>query len=148
MTDADLAARVLVGTGCGVLLGIERARSHKIVGVRTLGLIGLAAALVVGSIARSGRDSGAVSRVTQGLVTGVGVLGAGVILRGVKHPHGLTTATAVWACCILGVVAGMGELLPAGVSACVMVALLALGDDIDRRIGGVADKADKQDPAP
>lgn len=140
MTDADLALRVLVGTGCGVALGVERARAHKIVGVRTMGLLGLATALIVAVVSRTGGDQGAVSRVVQGLLTGVGFIGAGVILRGARHPHGLTTATAIWGCCIVGVVAGAGETAAAAFATLAMVVLLALGDRIDRRLGAGADK--------
>src|SRR6266581_6178872 len=92
----DIAVRLGVATLVGVLLGLNRDLHGKSTGVRTLGLVCLGSALAVLSIhAVSGTDA---SRVIQGIVTGVGFLGAGVIVRNSKghHVHGLTTAACVW----------------------------------------------------
>lgn len=137
MTEAEFALRILVGAVCGVIVGVERAHAHKIVGVRTLGLIGLSSALLVAAAQRAGVDPSATSRVLQGLVTGVGFLGAGVILhgRGDSQPHGLTTAAAVWGCCISGAVAGLGEIAAALAVTAAMVCILGFGGRVDRILG-------------
>ena len=92
----DIALRLGAATLVGALLGLNRDLHGKATGVRTLGLVCLGSALAVLSIhAVSGADA---SRIIQGIVTGVGFLGAGVIVRNSKghHVHGLTTAACVW----------------------------------------------------
>lgn len=137
MTELDLAVRVAAGTFCGVLIGAERARDHKATGMRTLSLVGLGAALLVGAVQlASGDDASAQSRVIQGLITGVGFLGAGVILHraGDQAVHGLTTAAAVWVTTILGIVAGVGQIGAALTGALLVVVVLLLGERVDRAV--------------
>jgi putative Mg2+ transporter-C (MgtC) family protein len=78
-------------------------------GVRTLGLVCLGSALAVLSI-RAGTSTDA-SRVIQGIVTGIGFLGAGVIIRstGGHHVHGLTTAACVWVPACIGAACAVAE---------------------------------------
>ena len=104
----DIVLRVLVATVVGALVGLNRDLHGKPTGVRTLGLVGLGSALAV--LAVAGDDSAAASRVIQGIVTGIGFLGAGVILRPLsKHRvHGLTTAACVWLTAALGAACGVG----------------------------------------
>lgn len=87
MDILDIAVRLGVATLVGVLLGLNRDLHGKSTGVRTLGLVCFGSALAVLSIhAATGTEE---SRVIQGIVTGVGFLGAGVIIRSEK---GLTCA--------------------------------------------------------
>lgn len=123
-----LAAATLVGVG----LGLNRDLHGKPTGVRTLGLVGLGSALAVMAVgAGSSADA---SRVIQGIVTGIGFLGAGVIVRdGVKHHvRGLTTAACVWLTACAGAVCAMGEwrLLAGGVP--LMFLVLVLGGPFER----------------
>jgi putative Mg2+ transporter-C (MgtC) family protein len=102
MDILDIAVRLGVATLVGVLLGLNRDLHGKSTGVRTLGLVCLGSALAVLSIhAATGTEE---SRVIQGIVTGVGFLGAGVIVRSEKghHVHGLTTAACVWVTACVG----------------------------------------------
>jgi putative Mg2+ transporter-C (MgtC) family protein len=133
MNEIELALRAAVGGLCGVLIGAERARDHQVTGMRTLALVGFGAALLVDV---AGDDTGDQSRVIQGLITGVGFLGAGVILHGAgdKRVHGLTTAAAVWITTILGVVAGLGRIGAALAGALVVVVVLLLGQGVDRAV--------------
>jgi len=133
MSELDFALRVAAGGLCGVLIGAERARDHKATGMRTLSIVGLSAALLVSA---AGADTGDQSRVIQGLIAGVGFLGAGVILHGAgdARVHGLTTAAAVWVTTILGAVAGVGRVWAALISALVVVVVLLLGQRVDRAI--------------
>src|SRR5689334_10760915 len=136
MTDAGMAWRVAVATLCGVVIGYERARDGKTIGMRTLGLVGLASGLLVAVMIHAGASLDTSGRVIQGLLAGVGFLGAGAILHTPQadHPRGLTTAAAVWITSILGTVAGLGHL--AAALACTVLAylLLALGPHVDSAV--------------
>jgi putative Mg2+ transporter-C (MgtC) family protein len=138
MSDFDFFLRVVVGTLCGMLIGFERARDRKSTGMRTLGLVGLGAALLVAAVqhaASGGFDSTA--RVMQGMLAGIGFLGAGVILHGwrTQRTRGMTTAAAIWLAAILGMVAGIGEILAALGGAGVGFTLLILGGRVDQAVG-------------
>ncbi|MCX7314119.1 MAG: MgtC/SapB family protein [Alphaproteobacteria bacterium] len=108
MTTAEVALRLGLAALAGVALGLNRDLHGKPTGVRTLGLVGLASALVVIAV---GRGEGDASRVIQGIVTGIGFLGAGVIIRSErgKHVHNLTTAACVWLTACAGAACGVGE---------------------------------------
>ena len=110
MDPVEIALRLGTAAVAGALLGLNRDLHDKPTGVRTLGLVGLASALIVMAV---GRDSGDISRVMQGIVTGVGFLGAGVIIRSErgKHIHNLTTAASVWVTACAGAASGAGQWL-------------------------------------
>ena len=106
--------QIFSGLACGIVIGIDRSRHNKATGLRTLGLVGLGAAAITAAASQlgpAGSDPATVSRVMQGVLTGIGFLGAGVVLHGPRehHAHGLTTAAAVWMVAILGVICGAGE---------------------------------------
>ena len=109
MDTLDIALRLGTATLVGVVLGLNRDLHGKVTGVRTLGLVCLGSALAVLSVhAVNGTDAG---RVIQGIVTGVGFLGAGVIVRNNKgrHVHGLTTAACVWVAACIGAACGCAQ---------------------------------------
>ena len=113
MTLADIILRLLAAAAIGSSIGLNRFAHHRYIGVRTLGLVALgAAALVVAVLeSRSGGDQlQAASRVIQGIVTGIGFIGAGVIVRREQRHkvHGLTTAATVWVSAAAGIVCGLG----------------------------------------
>src|SRR5947199_3228560 len=102
MDATDIILRMGLAALAGAAIGLNRDLHGKPTGVRTLGLVGLASALVVmGSVdfaSGTPTDWGPVSRVIQGVITGIGFLGVGVIIRteGGKRVHGLTTAACIW----------------------------------------------------
>ena len=101
---------VLVATAflCGALVGFEREKGHKPAGLRTLILICVGSAVftvVSASPALGGHEP---ARVAAQIVTGVGFLGAGSILRDRHHISGLTTAATIWACSGIGMAVGAG----------------------------------------
>src|SRR5262245_22622461 len=103
-----LGLAVLVGS----VLGINRNLRRKPAGVRTHALVSLGTALVtLITFESTNHDIGAISRVMQGLVTGIGFLGAGVIIHhDAEHRvEGLTTAASVWITAIFGIACGMGQ---------------------------------------
>jgi putative Mg2+ transporter-C (MgtC) family protein len=103
MDMIDIALRLGAAVLVGTLLGLNRDLHGKPTGVRTLSLVGLGSAIVV--LAVGGIGGAETSRVIQGIVTGIGFLGAGVIIRSNEdeHVHGLTTAACVWLTACLGV---------------------------------------------
>jgi len=109
MDTLDIAVRLGVATLVGVILGLNRDLHGKATGVRTLGLVSLGSALAVLSINKG--SSAEASRVIQGIVTGVGFLGAGVIVRNAKGHlvHGLTTAACVWVTACIGAACAIAE---------------------------------------
>jgi putative Mg2+ transporter-C (MgtC) family protein len=105
MDTLDIGLRLCAAALVGITLGLNRDLHGKPTGVRTLGLVGLGSALAVLTVAQT--DSAAASRVIQGIVTGIGFLGAGVIVRSEmgQHVHGLTTAACVWIGAACGIAA-------------------------------------------
>ena len=104
MDILDAFVRLLAATVAGCAFGINRDLHAKPTGVRTLGLVSLGSALAVMAGAELGGD--AASRVMQGIVTGIGFLGAGVIMRPGSsfQVHGLTTAATTWLTACVGMV--------------------------------------------
>jgi putative Mg2+ transporter-C (MgtC) family protein len=103
----DIILRLGAATLIGCLIGLNRELYHKPTGIRTLGLVALGSALAVLAVAKD-PDADA-SRVIQGVITGVGFLGAGVILHRPTglHVENLTTAAAIWITASLGVLSAL-----------------------------------------
>jgi putative Mg2+ transporter-C (MgtC) family protein len=109
--ELDIALRLGAATLIGAAIGLNRDLHGKATGVRTLGLVGLGAALVVLAgmdflKTMPNLDLTPVSRTIQGVVTGIGFLGAGVIIQRGDKVHELTTAASLWFVAMVGVVAG------------------------------------------
>ena len=102
MDLVEVVLRLCAATVLGAAIGLNRDLRGKPTGVRTLGLVSLGAALIVIAIVEGGPGPqgtvDAVSRAVQGIITGIGFLGAGVIIRDTQgqHIHGLTTAACIW----------------------------------------------------
>ena len=94
----------------GGIIGAERERHKKAVGLRTLILISLGSALFTILSSRIGQGSGNdAGRIAANIVSGIGFLGAGVILEDRGRVVGLTTAATIWLTAALGMAAGAGE---------------------------------------
>ena len=108
----DAIGRMIVATAAGMTLGWERSRENRqIMGLRTLGLVGLASCIAVQAIVHSGLpnvNADAAGRVMQGILSGVGFIGAGAVLRvgSGQEVHGLATAACIWVSAALGAAAG------------------------------------------
>ena len=131
----DILLRLLAATVVGGLIGLNREFRHKSAGLRTHALVALGAAVVTALVARSIDGTGivhfdAISRVIQGIITGIGFLGAGVILRTDNSQviHGLTTAASIWLAACLGTACGAGAwMITAGAFILVMLVLIVGG---------------------
>ena len=121
----QITVRLLIAAILGGILGFEREHKGKAAGVRTHMLVALGAALFVLVPQMSGNQADAMSRVVQGVIAGIGFLGAGTILKGKEDEEGhvtaLTTAAGLWMTAAIGVAAGMGR-----ESTAVLSTLLAL----------------------
>ena len=109
---------------CGALVGFERERGHKPAGLRTLILICVGSAIFTVVSASPSLGGHEPARIAAQIVTGIGFLGAGSILRDRHHISGLTTAATIWACSGIGIEVGAGY-AAAGVvlSAAVLITL-------------------------
>jgi putative Mg2+ transporter-C (MgtC) family protein len=129
MIDPQIILRLVVAAGATSLVGLERSRRSRFIGMRTFGLIGLGAGVAGLASTHIGlSDNSAVSRVLQGMLAGIGFLGGGVIVRRAsgREPTGVTTAAAIWVAAIVGFVAGLGEWLIVAVAVAMSLLLLLL----------------------
>ena len=156
ISDSEIIRRLLLAAVLGALLGLERELRQKSAGLRTNILIAVGSALfTIASIvlAPAGADP---TRIAAQIVTGVGFLGAGAIMRTGEHVQGLTTAAAVWVNAAVGVAAGGGHyhlaFLGAAVTLLVLIVLPPIEGFIDRRFarkpGWHPDDAEITRPAP
>lgn len=123
-----ITLRLLVAAALGGLLGYEREQQGKSAGVRTHMLVAIGAALFVLIPQQAGASSADLSRVLQGLIAGVGFLGAGAIIMGTKQveTRGLTTAAGIWVTAAIGIAAGMGREMTAVLSTLLALFILSV----------------------
>jgi putative Mg2+ transporter-C (MgtC) family protein len=156
---ADLdgtAMAIRLGTAmlAGAIIGIDREINRKPAGMRTHALVSIGAAIVVlAVIATSRGDDQALSRAYAGIITGIGFLGAGVILRheAENRIEGLTTAATIWVAAALGSACGAGLIELVGIALGAILLVLAGGNPVEsaikRRFGrpGDPDRDSKPD---
>jgi putative Mg2+ transporter-C (MgtC) family protein len=136
-SDLELIQRLVLAAALGAVLGLERELRQKSAGLRTNILIAMGSALftlVSIEIAEAhGSDPG---RIAAQIVTGIGFLGAGAIIRTGGSVQGLTTAATVWVNAAVGVAAGAGEyhlaLMATGVTVIVLLVLVPIERAIER----------------
>ena len=123
-----ITLRLLVAAALGGLLGYERKSQGKSAGVRTHMLVAIGAALFVLIPQQTGASTADLTRVLQGLIAGVGFLGAGAIILGTKQveTQGLTTAAGIWVTAAIGAAAGMGRESTAVLSTLVALFVLSV----------------------
>ncbi|GAA2461466.1 MgtC/SapB family protein [Streptomyces mauvecolor] len=109
LTTFDFALRLAVGVGCGALIGVERQWRARTAGLRTNALVAAGATLFV-LYSEAVGDESSPTRVASYVVSGIGFLGGGVILRDGASVHGLNTAATLWCSAALGVLAASGRL--------------------------------------
>lgn len=109
---AHVIIRLVAATLLGAAVGAERERAGKPAGLRTHTLVSLGTAVFVLACSGVGMTSDGLSRVIQGIVTGIGFIGAGSIMKlsEVREIKGLTTAAGVWMTAAIGVAVGLGSL--------------------------------------
>ncbi len=132
----QIVLRLTLAALLGGLLGFEREHKGKSAGVRTHMLVALGSAMFVMIPQHAGLQEAELSRVLQGIVAGVGFLGAGTILKGRSDEDvkGLTTAAGIWLTAAIGVAAGLGRESTAVLSTLLALAILALVPLVTRLI--------------
>jgi putative Mg2+ transporter-C (MgtC) family protein len=140
----EIILRLGVATLAGGLIGLNRDLHSKPIGLKTLGLVSLATAMLLVLAhpdgARMVSDAG--SRVVQGILTGIGFLGAGVIVHAGGHfrVRGLTSAACTWLAACIGIVCGLGQWRLVTVALVITFAVLTVGGRTERwlhkKLGG------------
>ncbi len=143
------ALRLAAAMVAGGIVGLNRDLHGKPTGVRAHALVALGAALFVMSsteLGITGSDGNVVSRVIQGVVGGIGFLGAGVILRGDdgRRIFHVATAASIWVTAALGVACGLGAWRLVVLSIVSVVLILVVGSKIDHALYGKLGKEDDQ----
>jgi putative Mg2+ transporter-C (MgtC) family protein len=146
LSIAEFLLRLGVGVGCGALIGIERQWQARRAGLRTNALVATGATLFVlyGVVTY---DTSA-TRMASYVVSGVGFLGGGVILREGFNVHGLNTAATLWCSAAVGVLAASGHPLFALIATGAIVAIHLLGRPLGRLIdrGNVVEEDEDDQP--
>jgi putative Mg2+ transporter-C (MgtC) family protein len=141
----DIAYRLGAALGLSAMIGLERELTKHAAGLRTMMLVGLGSATFVLAgyemLAEAGLASGAqaghlgdMTRVLQGIVGGIGFLGAGAVMQSQRSVKGMTTAASIWVTSALGMACGLGLYrlaLMAGVAALFTLVALAV---VERRV--------------
>lgn len=109
LTVADFALRLAVGVGCGAIIGLERQWRARMAGLRTNALVATGATLFV--LYAVATEDSSPTRVASYVVSGIGFLGGGVILREGFNVRGLNTAATLWCSAAVGVLAASGHLV-------------------------------------
>jgi putative Mg2+ transporter-C (MgtC) family protein len=141
ISSRDIIVRLAVAMLIGAILGVNRDLRDKPAGLKTLGLVTVGSAVLtlvsLSFATMAGNvDPTTLARVTQGIITGIGFLGAGVILRREHEENiqGLTTAASIWLSAALGIVCGVGQWRLAATGLAVALILLVVGGPVEQAI--------------
>ncbi|NOT48189.1 MAG: MgtC/SapB family protein [Acidobacteria bacterium] len=115
------------------IIGFQREAARKSAGLRTHILVSLGSTIFVIGCIGAGMREDAISRVIQGIITGIGFIGAGTIIKRETNIKGLTTSAGLWATCAIGVIVGLGELGIALIAAVLIFLVLTIVRRIEDR---------------
>ena len=151
MSDLELIERLCLSALLGALLGFEREVRQKNAGLKTNILIAMGSTLfTLMSIDLSASSGGDATRVAAQIVTGIGFLGAGAIMRTGAGIRGLTTAAMIWVNAAIGVAVGGGEyrlaIIATAVTLIVLLVMTPLEKLLDRRLKNRPNQGDDDDP--
>jgi len=132
---AHIVAKIIIATILGGLVGAEREIHGHGAGFRTHMMVSMGTAMfVMGAMDITAATPGDLTRVVQGIATGIGFLGAGTILKLTDklEVKGLTTASSIWLAAAVGTATGLGQYALAIIGTVIAVAVLALLRPIDQ----------------
>ncbi len=148
MLPADVTWRLLLAAGLGAAIGLEREYRQKPAGLRTNILIALGSALFTILSGIMGHEAGTADRISAQIVTGIGFLGGGAILRSGNTVHGMTTAATIWVNAAIGMAAGAGHFALATITATLTLVVLVLLPPIETYFERRAGWPDRHHDAP
>ncbi|MEP7307867.1 MAG: MgtC/SapB family protein [Acidobacteriota bacterium] len=126
MPLTDPLLRLLLATVLGAAIGLEREYRQKPAGLRTNILIAVGSALFTLMSIQLAHGGGTPDRIASQIVTGVGFLGGGAILRSRTSVHGMTTAATIWVNAAIGMAAGAGEFVMAIAATAITLVVLVI----------------------
>jgi len=126
MPAVELLLRLVLAAVLGAAIGVERELRQKAAGLRTNILIALGSALFTVVSLELAQVGGTPDRIAAQIVTGIGFLGAGSILRSGRSVHGMTTAATIWVNAAVGMAAGAGLYMIASVSTVITLIVLVI----------------------
>jgi putative Mg2+ transporter-C (MgtC) family protein len=134
---SEIILRIGAATLAGGAIGLNRDLHDKPIGLRTLGLVGLATATIVvlaATVDDVAKFPDATSRIIQGILTGIGFLGAGVIIHRENRSRvqGLTSAACTWLTACVGIVCGAGQWRVVAVALGITFTVLIVGGRTER----------------
>jgi len=140
--------RLLAALFIGTAIGLQRELTHKPAGLRTHMLVALGTALFIVGAAESGMSSDSLSRIVQGLATGIGFLGGGAILKltSEREIHGLTTAGGIWMTAAASAAAGLGQIAVALIGTALGLLVLIVFHRLEKGLGHRARKDAENHP--
>jgi putative Mg2+ transporter-C (MgtC) family protein len=145
MIDIHVMLHLLLAAGLGAAIGLEREYRQKPAGLRTNILIALGAAVFTTVSLSFAHGSGAPDRIASQIVSGVGFIGGGAILRSQVTVSGMTTAATIWVNAAIGMAAGAGESAIATTATLLTLVVLVVLPPIERyfdRRAGIPDHHD------
>jgi putative Mg2+ transporter-C (MgtC) family protein len=146
MELTDFIFRLLTAAGAGMIIGLERQVHHKTAGLRTHALVAVGSAVfVLVSLELSNGGAGDPTRVIGQVVTGIGFLGAGVIIHQGPTIHGLTTAATIWCSSAIGCMAAAGFYSETLISVGLVVFINFVLFRVDEWIDKISDRQDNTD---
>jgi putative Mg2+ transporter-C (MgtC) family protein len=140
--------RLLLAAGLGAAIGLEREYRRKPAGLRTNILIGVGSALFTITSIQLAEIGGTPDRIAAGIVTGMGFLGGGAILRSGISVQGMTTAATIWVNAAIGMAAGAGQYALATMTTAITLVVLAVLPPIEAFVDRRAARTDLDDHAP
>lgn len=136
ISELQIILRLLTAAGLGAIIGIERERDNQPAGLRTHMILVVGAALAMClsiNLSFIGKGEGDPARLAAQVVSGIGFLGAGAILRYGFNVKGLTTATTLWSMAIVGLSVGYGYYLIGVITTAIMLLILTLVNLIEKK---------------
>ena len=139
----EMALHLVIALATGGIIGLERSYHGRPAGFRTHALVCVASCLLMlltvyhgrwFSVAEFERASIDPTRMAQGIMTGIGFLGAGVIMREGLTVRGLTTAASIWITAAIGIMIGVAFYFPAGIATVLTLIVLSVFRWIERRM--------------
>ncbi len=136
LTLSDIVIRLACSFACGIFIGLERQLNHRLAGIHTCVLVSIGSCLFVFVSASIDNDNSP-SRVAAQVVTGIGFLGSGIIIKDNNQIKGLNTAATIWCCGAIGCLCGCGLWLT-GMCCGIFISILnyTLRDSLIKRILG------------